>query len=259
MASSSAGFFPAQTPVNFINIGAGTVTVSIISGSSTFYGCSASTTSFTIPQYGNAYMQANQDGAPNNFVVNGSSCAVTAAGAVTKISTQTANNTAATLAFTALPNYPVIELECSNIILANNNIDLVFQIGEGAGPTYQTTGYYSVLDYTTNSTGPARVYNMNVNGIVLNAGADINNTNANYNFDSSIKIYNIAATGNTKKIVFGPNTYDGPTIIAVAHGGGGDYNDGVAITGVRISTSASGVSPSGNIVSGSCTAYGKTG
>ncbi len=241
-----------------MSIGAGTTTLTINSGSSTFYGCGVPGASITIPQYGNAYIQADQGSPTVNFAVNGSSCAVTAAGAVTKISTQTANNTAATLEFTSLPNYPVIELECSNIVLANNNIDLVFQIGEGAA-VWQTTGYYGIVSYSTNTSGPSKVYNAGINGIQLNAGADINNANSNYNFDSSIKIYNVASTGNTKKIVFGPNHYDAVGIATVATGGGADYNDGVAITSVRISTSSAGTSPSGFINSGSCTAYGKTG
>ena len=71
------------------------------------------------------------------------------AGAMTLISTKTANNTSQTVDFTGLSGYDKYSLIFENLKPASLN-QILMQVGTGAGPTYITTGYYLYLMYGQN-------------------------------------------------------------------------------------------------------------
>ncbi len=74
-------------------------------------------------------------------------------GAMTLISTQTANNTSANLNWTGLSGYNNYYIIFNNLI-GSGNIQLQFRVGTGSTPTYISSGYNSVIaDFPTSATG----------------------------------------------------------------------------------------------------------
>jgi hypothetical protein len=74
-------------------------------------------------------------------------------GPITFISTQTASSSAS-LQFTNLPTiYNTLFLNCSGLLMSANGYKISVYIGEGAGPTWETTAHYNAAGtYSSSST-----------------------------------------------------------------------------------------------------------
>jgi hypothetical protein len=83
------------------------------------------------------------------------------------LATQTASSSAA-LQFTNLPtSYNTLFLNCSSLLVSNGSTTLLFQVGEGAGPTretgsnYLSNGIQVATSGGTISSGTCSLYGMN--------------------------------------------------------------------------------------------------
>ena len=79
-------------------------------------------------------------------------------GAMTLISTQTANNTSANLNWTGLSGYNNYYIIFNNLV-GSGNITIQFRVGTGSTPTYISSGYNSVAaDFPTTGSGTYTPY-----------------------------------------------------------------------------------------------------
>jgi hypothetical protein len=121
------------------------------------------------------------------------------AGAMTLISTQTANNTSSTISFTGLSGYSNYVLIFKN--LSSSYVSLIF--GTGTGPTYITSGYYiSVIWGST--------YNTTIAGIASNPQSQIQLSNNQWGSSSgadgmsgNFTITNMLNTNSANTSIFG--------------------------------------------------------
>jgi hypothetical protein len=92
-------------------------------------------------------------------------------GAMTLISTLTANNTASSLAWAGLSGYSRYLLILQNLKAATlQGVLIDLQFGTGSGPTYITTNY----NYKFISLGESTTYSSNVFGGTSNSGVRLN-------------------------------------------------------------------------------------
>ena len=169
-------------------------------------------------------------------------------GSLVLISTQTASSSAA-LTWTGLGStYETYLLVLKQLVPVTDGSLFLIQIGEGAGPTWKTTGYASAAG-DKNSTNGANS-TTNTTGIVLSS-LGVSNVAANGGANASIWCCNVTAAAyksfhGTSASSFNttPATYSGNTVIGV-------YNaDQTAGTGIQL------VTTSGNILSGKASLYG---
>lgn len=163
------------------------------------------------------------------------------------ISTQTAA-ASASLQWTGLgTTYQNYKLLC-HIILATNNQSLLVQVGEGGGPTWQTTGYQTA--YITGSANTGTIDGGNKSGFFHAAGGA---NSGNYLAIDSM-IFGIPSTSASQQL-----DYKGLMKYKAVNTGGtfavemvsGEFAaDSTAKTGVRV------ISSSGNITAGTCSLYG---
>jgi len=112
-------------------------------------------------------------------------------GAMTLISTQTANNSS-DLIWSGLSGYSKYLLVCSNLVAQSNGAYHLL-VGTGAGPTYITSGYYCVGGYADaggtiacNST-----YFTSGSYLLLNNGGDIQNQAGTVGLNGSFLFENV--------------------------------------------------------------------
>ena len=162
-------------------------------------------------------------------------------GGMVLISTQTAS-ASASLQFTSLPTtYTTLFLNCAGILLSANNILFIMQVGEGAGPTWETTANYNMdaegysSFHTTTSTD------------LLDGLYHGSTTNP-----ASIKGYidNVGSSSIYKNMSMTATIYDGVGYLLHENWGGYWSSDTNPITAIRLTVS------SGTISSGTCSLYG---
>jgi hypothetical protein len=254
--SSASNYFPQGYPVNIVATGSATVTVQIGTGSSTFYGATstAGITSFTLNAPQNAYIQADNNGAPNNYLVTMGGGSAGTSGAFTKIGAYTAA-AAATLDITALPaTYSTIWINCPNLIpSANTGVTLSFLVGTGAGPTWHNSSVEWWFEYQTpNATAWANANSSSDTSEHLSVASAVGNLGKSW-YDFKLNNYGTSTGTDLHNVKFEGTYLDtsgNPTTVF----GEGDYFGGsstAAITGIRIQ-------PNANNISGTCTAYGLT-
>jgi hypothetical protein len=164
------------------------------------------------------------------------------------ISTQTASGSAA-LQFTNLPTatYSKFFLNCSGVEPATNGVNFVYQVGEGATPTWEAAGYYGSYLYSFNGSTGASVFS-NAGLFSLQLAGSVSNTSSSLTLQ--LWISNLTSTTDVKPITFISGYEDtGPTHNS-ASGGGSYANDVNAVTAIRVLFS------SGNVALGACSLYG---
>lgn len=147
------------------------------------------------------------------------------------ISRQVASNSAA-LSWTGLDttNYDSFELVFSNLLPATDSVSLYVQVGTGATPTWQTSGYLNISS-------------------AMSIAASVRNS-SNYGISGSCKIGNLASA-KTKQSYAQYVHYDSDNLVAVGGTSYHMYNSTTAVTALRILFS------SGNISSGIASLYGR--
>jgi hypothetical protein len=158
------------------------------------------------------------------------------------ISTQTASSSAA-LQWTGLSSsYNSFRLVCSKLVPSTTSVLIKVQVGEGAGPTWET-GSYAVNMVSQISTESFNSTNysgfpMANNGIGVSGGYTA----------LDLTFYQLGASATWNSIESG---YTSTTSTPAEHSGGGYYyGDTNTITALKVFYS------SGNITSGTCTLYG---
>jgi hypothetical protein len=168
------------------------------------------------------------------------------------ISTQTASSSAS-LQFTGLPTtYNTMLLNCAGLLLSADE-GIRVQVGQGAGPTWNTTAKYSVSSiYTaTGFTGNANTFNSTVEND-LTGGALFTDTAS----PMSLKMYidNISSSSIAKVATFqSSGSKDSPASsygVYTINGMGFWNNDTNPVTAIRLITTG------GTITSGTCSLYG---
>lgn len=166
-------------------------------------------------------------------------------GALTLISTQTASNSAA-LQWTNLPTtYNDLELKCQGITPAAN-AGLNIQVGEGAGPTWETSSYtYAVLIWSSSSSVVSPQGNGGASSIQLVGNNAVNGGTA-------IVDANIAnvASSTTYKFILAHTGFSNSGSLLMASASGEYVGDTNPVTAIRVLMST------GNITSGTCSLYG---
>jgi hypothetical protein len=161
------------------------------------------------------------------------------------ISTQTASNSAS-LQFTNLPTgYNTLFLNCQGLITSVDQVGVSLEVGEGATPTWETSGSYQVGSYQA---GGGNFQNDSSSSATGTAS-----TNSSNVYPASIKAYigNVGSSSIYKNIDYeGDSWYSG--ISAFFHFGGSGFwsADTNPITGLEV------IPGSGNITSGTCSLYG---
>jgi hypothetical protein len=175
------------------------------------------------------------------------------------ISTKTANNSASTLAWTGLgTSYSAYQLVINNLAGATDNAFARIQFGEGASPTWVTSGYYAAGSYVTTTASaagtPSSILDANSAGFKLYHNSYAASP---LHLNGTVMIYNLPAlsSGSTSVTwhMIGANVasavpYDGLCFST----GGGYLADTTAKTAVRLTTNT------GNWRDGSASLYGLT-
>jgi hypothetical protein len=163
------------------------------------------------------------------------------------ISTQTASSSAS-LQFTNLPtSYNTLFLNCAGLMVSSASSLILFRVGEGAGPTWETSGNYRSAWNDCGTAGCGSNYGT--------SATDAFDSNIGYNttIPSSIKVYidNIGSSSLYKTITWNATTgFTGPTSFYGYSGWAYWANDTNAVTGIEL------VTASGTITSGTCSLYG---
>jgi hypothetical protein len=174
-------------------------------------------------------------------------------GAMSLISTQTANNTSSSIIWTGLTlDKYVLVMEA--VQAASTSQNLLMQFGYGATPTYVTSSYQSMEAYASISTTAISILAANSSGsniqlaIAVPTNGSIIYDRVNFNINLSNFIAGKAALSGTG---FGGNSYVGGDNYGDALWvGGGLSSNTNQITAIKIYMS------SGNIYSGSFSLYG---
>jgi hypothetical protein len=124
---------------------------------------------------------------------------------------------------------------------------ILFRVGEGAGPTWETSGNYRSAWNDCGTAGCGSNYGT--------SATDAFDSNIGYNttIPSSIKVYidNIGSSSLYKTITWNATTgFTGPTSFYGYSGWAYWANDTNAVTGIEL------VTASGTITSGTCSLYG---
>jgi hypothetical protein len=160
------------------------------------------------------------------------------------ISTLTANNTSNTLAWTGLPtgtaNYL---LKITGLQASSTTGVLYLQIGEGSGPTWETTNYQYGYHYTFYNGIDGTKQSTSAPGILI-TGTSSQGTGQ---YDAEIEIHNLPSTSNYVTAMYRFVEQGGAW---GAHGTGEYSGDNTtAKTAIRI------ITDTGNLVSGSASLY----
>jgi hypothetical protein len=168
-------------------------------------------------------------------------------GAMTLISTLTANNTATSISWTGLTLDDYV-VRCRGLVPATNATKIDVQLGEGGTPTWETTGYYTGATY--NSVGSATggpISSSNVGSITADVGT-IGNTTATDGLTGKINFYGLSQAIR-HRVDYRLTIYDGSTGTYTYIGVGQYQTDQNAITAIRL------IAESGNLKAGSCSLY----
>jgi hypothetical protein len=169
-----------------------------------------------------------------------------AAGALTLISTQTANNTSQYLNFTGISGYNCYMLVFNDLITTSTTA-INAQFGTGGTPTWQTSNYYWTQ---TRLSGSAASTSSSTTGTYLPISGAYNQpgTGTSYSLIGSMLLSNLSSTSMYKSSSCYINV---PATSGVPCGvlGFGEWYDTTAVTGVRIDGG-------GTLVSGSVSLYG---
>ena len=178
-------------------------------------------------------------------------------GGLTLISTQTAS-ASASLQFSAAnwsSSYNTLFLDCSGLMLSTNNVGLCFQVGEGAGPTWETTNKYYVSLVAASNGDQGNANSTTETDLLGTCSANFSSPNqplkSGYPISAKMYIDNAASATINKNVTsfamlkgeVSGNVYEWLTTSYWA-------NDTNALTGLKISPA------SGNITSGTCSLYG---
>jgi hypothetical protein len=167
------------------------------------------------------------------------------------ISTQTASSSAS-LQFTNLPTtYNTLFLNCAGLQPSINPATILFQVGEGSGPTWETSPSYTSLAYVTNSGGGGGV-------VATTTAPDLTNSTggvfaAPYSTSSMLYLYNVGSSTLYKTSIWQLSRATdnfGAVVDFFELGKGYWNNDTNPITGIEVIPNV------GNIASGTCSLYG---
>lgn len=148
----------------------------------------------------------------------------------------TAASSTTTIAFTGINGtYSNFTLDCYSLV---GTSAIGIQIGEGGGPTWETTGSYAYAGLTIQSSS--------VTGFGSQTGTSIQVSGGNGASEVQASLANIAA-GVNKQIQFRSSISSSPQL--AASGAGAWIGDTNAITAIRITSGT-------NITAGSCSLYG---
>jgi hypothetical protein len=169
-------------------------------------------------------------------------------GGLTLISTQTAS-ASASLQFTSLPTtYNTLFLNCSGLITSANTVIPKFYIGEGAGPTWETTSnYLGLVTYTYG--GGNNTCNNNTVTYPFYCNGDLPAApTAPYSLKGYID--NVGSSSVYKKIDMTEDFYWTSQTISTFRAIGYWNTDTNPVTGIEL------VASGGTWVSGQCSLYG---
>jgi hypothetical protein len=169
-------------------------------------------------------------------------------GSMQLISTQTASSSAS-LQWTGLGSYNTYLLSCGGLQPVTNAVDLDLQFGEGATPTWKTSGYaYGAMD----AGGGAFEYHSSGAAAILLNWPTVAGNQAYQAQASTVWIHNLSNTSTYKFISFHTTYYEynASSVILDDNGGGYYSGDTNAVTAIRLQYS------SGNIAAGQCSLYG---
>ena len=180
---------------------------------------------------------------PSIEFCNGTSWAVD--GGMTLISTQTASG-AATLQFTSLPTaYNTLFLNCEGLIESSNTASIFyFYVGEGAGPTWETTAHYSEVQIGADDANNSFALGDNTSSGLFAWGGSTT-------IPKSIKLYigNVGSSTLYKFITY--IAYEGDNATSKSISGAGYWiSDKNPVTALELAVT------SGTITSGTCSLYG---
>jgi hypothetical protein len=167
------------------------------------------------------------------------------------ISTQTASNSA-TLQWTGLgSSYNTMFLDCNDVTPGNSGYNFEVQVGESAGPTWETSNYYDGFIYIEHASATVEGVNNSDGGAVIVA-TSVGSTGiaSDYNLSLKLWISNMASTTAAKQMELSTSYDNGSSQVVPAQGGGAYYGDANAVTALRVLFST------GNISSGQCSLYG---
>lgn len=167
-------------------------------------------------------------------------------GAMSFISTQTASNSAS-LQFTNLPtSYNTLFLNCSGIFVSSNGTTLIFRVGEGAGPTWETGAHYTDL-LNWEMIGGGGTNQTTTSTDLFNGGA----WSSTFPVSLQAYAYNVGSSSLYKNISINEEQFSTAAVSYVTLTGWGYWNnDTNPITGLQL------LPASGNITSGTCSLYG---
>jgi hypothetical protein len=171
-------------------------------------------------------------------------------GALTKITAVTASNQA-TVDFTGLPTtYNTLLFYCTGLQPITATVALQLVVGQGAGPTWQSTSYeWHTDDRSTGATTITGAFNNTDTSIALTS-ALVDNA-AGEDQAIQVWIHNVANSSTTKPM-FWSGIFTSSGSLHFVSGHGDNYVNNNAITGIRFQYS------SGNVSVGTCTEYGLT-
>lgn len=169
-------------------------------------------------------------------------------GALTLISTQTAS-ASASLAWTGLPTtYNQLMLTCQSLV-PSTATGLLLQVGTGAGPTYQTSGYYAVNNECLSGNGACTVTPQTAATSYVLTGASGFTATTSFGNVLTAYIGNINLTASYKTL-HTEMTYFYQNNGTASSTSGGSWNGTAAVTALKLALS------SGTITSGTCSLYG---
>jgi hypothetical protein len=162
------------------------------------------------------------------------------------ISTQTAS-AAASMQWTGLGStYNTYQLSCNRVFPATNTTTIYIQVGEGGGPTWETSSYqWSVMYMTSNTNTVNGFSNSSDSGVQLVVGS--NTLAASSAFEATI--FNVPVSGVNKMVTAIPVYADATPNVNFLFLSGGYLGDTNTVTAIRV------IASTGNI-SGTCTLYG---
>jgi hypothetical protein len=176
-------------------------------------------------------------------------------GALTLISTQTANNTSSSIAWTGLSGYKNYLLVFNQLVLAGTtDYNFYLRVGTGAGPTYLTAnyqygGYFQRLNLSSlNVTSSTSAAYMIINGGTLAAQG---NAGATYGISGTVYVENMNISGG-QVVSYGQSVFlDNTFTYAQSSFGGTQTGTQGPYTAIQL-TNGGGV----NIYSGTASLYG---